>query len=229
MPDPPEPAVGDSGDGPAPGAAPVDGPSLDALRRTITEQTPLLTGPPLHESVTVRVRRVLTGADELLTLLAGDEAPADEDTHRLVRDTVARAVAWVVESVGAYQRLPAGFASGHVVAGGHAPMLVLVDDLDLLGLTVDHAYDAAHRGDRDHASRQHDVLLERFRTSARPEAVVDESGIRAEDLDEQVVGDQGLEVGGDGIPRLPVPEQPDPHPAPAAAGAGRGDQPQEDQ
>ncbi|MGC5583475.1 hypothetical protein [Ornithinimicrobium sp. W1665] len=221
MPVPPEPAVGDAGDRPT---SPV--PSVEALRRTVAEQTPLLTGPTLHDSVVVRVRRVLTSADELLELLG-------EDGDEVSRDTVSRALAWVVESVGAYERLPGRFAAGHAVTGDHAPLLALVDDLDLLGLTLDHAYDAAHRQDDRHARRQHTVLLERFDTASRPDALVGESGVAPEHLDHDVVRDKGLDVGEDGIPRLPVPEQPDPHhaptPDPVGAGVGPDDQPQEDQ
>ena len=228
MPQAPDPAE-DAGDVPSTDGTPADVPSVEALRRTVAEQEPLLTGPPLHDSVTVRVRRVLTAAAELLDLLGDDtsRSPSD-DPSLLARDTVARAVTWVVESVGAHQRLPSVFAAGHAVEGEHPPLLALVDDLDLLGLTIDHAYDAAHRGDLDHARDQHEVLRARFGTNTRPERLVDETGVRPEHVDEQVVDDHGLQVGDDGIPRLPVPEQPDPHHVPAPTGAGPDGQTQED-
>lgn len=216
MPDAPDPAL-------------LDVPSVEALRRTVAEQEPLLTGPPLHESVTVRVRRVLGAAADLLELLDEDisgrpagartTGPVD-DLDLLARDTVARAVTWVVESVGAHLRLPSRFAAGHAVEGEHPPLLALVDDLDLLGLTVDHAYDAVHRADPDHARRQREVLLTRFGTTTRPDRLVDETGVRPEHLDEQVLDDHGLQVGEDGIPRLPVPDQPDPHHETTAAAPG---------
>lgn len=241
MPDPstPAPSVpGDHRSGDDAGAADVDparAPSVDALRRAISEQTPLLTGPTLHDSVTVRVRRALTSASELLDLLdrhgglPDGDAPSVPRSPDLARDTVARTVAWLMESVGAYQRLPRSFAHGHVVRAEHAPLLALVDELDLLGLTLDHAYDAAHRDDPDHARSQHAVLLERFPTTVRPDAVVDETGIGSEHLDDRVVREEGLEVGEDGIPRLPVPEQPDPHHDRAGAPAAKDSQTQEDE
>ncbi len=180
-----------------PGGAP---PEVARLRRAIDEQARLLTGPDVSDVVAVRVRRALDSTRDLVDL-SGEEA---------VRDLAGRAVAWVAEAVGAFQRLPRDFARGHAVVGDHAPLLRVVDDLDLLGLTLDHAYDAAHREDAEALGRQLGVLVERFPAGTDAAALAETEDLDPDDLDGQVVRDHGLEVGEDGIPRLPVPEQPDP-------------------
>ena len=188
---------------PARADEPGDGwPTADQLTHTLGEQRSLLRGPAVPEVLQVRVDRVLDSTDDLLELAQGEEA----------REVASRSLAWLAESVGAFQRLPRGFARDHAAPGQVAPVLQLVDELDLLGLTLDHAYDALHRDDADALGRQLDVLAERFATVTAPADIVeDEQGVSPELLDEAVVEERGLEVGDDGIPRLPVPEQPDPH------------------
>ncbi|MFX0540019.1 hypothetical protein ACQBAT_05255 [Ornithinimicrobium sp. Y1847] len=176
-------------------------PGSQALRRAVDEQEPLLVGPALSDVLRVRIRRTVRSTRDLIDV--SDSARA--------RELAARTIAWLAESVGAYLRLPTPFAHGHSPQGGHAPVLVLVDQLDLLGLTLDHAYDAAHRGDEEELDRQLQVIVDRFATRTSPVELVEDDAISAEDLDQEVVQDQGLEVGDDGIPRVPVPEQPDPN------------------
>ena len=184
------------------GAPPDQGPPPDAehLRRALDEQADLLTGPDVSDVVRVRVRRTLDSTRDLLELSTDDA----------VREVAGRAVAWVAESVGALQRLPRVFAAAHAVVGEHAPLLRTVDQLDLLGLTLDRAYDAVHRHDAEGLDAQLAVLVERFPARTRAAALADPVGVSPDDLDASVVRDHGLEVGEDGIPRLPVPEQPDP-------------------
>ncbi|GGK68200.1 hypothetical protein [Ornithinimicrobium pekingense] len=176
-------------------------PDADHLRTSIQEQARLLTGPDVSDVVRVRVRRALHSAGDLLELSGAEPA----------RDVAARTVAWLAESVGAFQRLPHGFAGGHAVEGEPAPLLRIVDELDLLGLTLDHAYDATRRGDDAALDRQLDVLRERYAVRTSPAAVVRTAVVPPTDVDQEVVADRGLEVGADGIPRVPVPDQPDAH------------------
>lgn len=180
---------------------PSDTPDAAHLLRALDEQRHLLTGPDVSDVVRVRVRRVVDSARDLLDLSgAGAGEP--------VREVASRTVAWLAESVGAFQRLPGPFASGHAVVGDHSPLLRIVDALDLLGLTLDHAYDAAHRGDAAALERQLAVLRERYAVRTPAAAVVRTAEITPDDLDPQVVESHGLEVGADGIPRLPVPDLP---------------------
>lgn len=175
-------------------------PSVDQLRRALEEQAHLLTGPDVKDVVRVRVERALDSTRDLVR---------DADTEA-ARELAGRTIAWLAESVGEFQRLPEPFARGRALDGTNAPLLLVVDQLDLLGLTLDHAYDAAHRGDAQALQRQLDVLVDRFPARTSPAALMEDSAITDEHLDQQVVRDNGLEVGEDGIPRIPVPDQPDP-------------------
>jgi hypothetical protein len=179
-------------------------PTSRDLRRTLHEQRPLLDGPALSDVVGVRVRRGLDTTEDLL-----DAADGNACADRL-REAAARSIAWLAENVGAYLRLPSQFAHSHAVDGGHAPLLQLVDRLDLLALTLDRVYDAALRGDTSTLDAQLGLLRDTFWTHTVPAALVGESDITPDQLDDAAVERNGLEVGDDGIPRLPVPEQPDP-------------------
>lgn len=184
-------------------------PTSEDLRRTLSEQAPLLDGPALSDVVGVRVRRVLGTTGDLLD--AADGKAHDDGLREVdLREAAARAITWLAESVGAYLRLPSSFAHSHAVEGGHAPLLELVDHLDLLGLTLDRVYDAAVRDDRHTLDAQLALLRDTFSTHTAPAALVGESEITPDQLDQDTVEENGLEVGDDGIPRMPVPEQPDP-------------------
>lgn len=178
-----------------------DVPGRDALRQALAEQTPLLTATPTPDPVAVRVHRVLDTAADLLDL-------PEENCDAGVQDVVTRTLAWCVERISYYHRLPTGYAQGRPVDGGRSATLVLVDDLDLLGLTLDHAYDAAYRTDDDALNRQIAVLTDRFGSGTDPAHLV-----HTEDpiIDPETAAASGTEVGDDGIPRLPIPEQPDPN------------------
>ncbi|GAA5161447.1 hypothetical protein GCM10011366_09770 [Ornithinimicrobium tianjinense] len=151
------------------------------------------------------MRRALGATGDLLDL--ADRSPGT-DIH--AREAASTTLAWLTESVGGYLRMPRSFADGHALDGAHAPLLTLVDDLDLLGLTLDHTYDAVHRADESHLRTQLGVLRETFATRTDPRDLV-QTAISPDHIESQVVQDRGLEVGEDGIPRLPVPEQPAPH------------------
>lgn len=179
-----------------------DLPGPDALRQALREQTPLLTAPPTPEVLTVRVGRVLTSCGDLLDL---DD---DGETSAPVREIVARTLGWLAGSVAAFGRVPLGYAAGRLLDGERSTLLALVDDLDLLGLTLDHAYDAAHRGSVQDVERQLGVVTERF------PAGTDVTHLLAPEtpaVDDAAAREAGAEVGADGIPRMPIPDQPDPH------------------
>lgn len=178
-----------------------DVPDSDQLRAALAEQAPLLTEPPTPEMVAVRVHRVLGAAGDLLDL-AGERGDRPD-----VREIVARTLMWTAERVGAYHRLPAEYAEGRLLEGDRTPLLSLADDLDLLGLTLDHAYDALHREAADDLARQLRVVTDTFPSGTDVAHLVTPAEPAA---DPEVAARVGAEVGADGIPRVPVPEQPDP-------------------
>lgn len=179
----------------------TDVPERDELRAALAEQTPLLTEAPTPPLLAVRVRRVLASAGDLLDLAGrSEDDPA-------VREVVARALMWTAERVEAYNRLPGPYAEGRILEGERSALLGLVDDLDLLGLTLDHAYDAASRGAGDDLARQLSVVTDTFPSATDVAHLILATGPAT---DEQTAARVGAEVGADGIPRMPVPDQPDP-------------------
>lgn len=187
------------------GAAPLP-PTADELHQALEDHRALLSRPSLPEVVEIRVARALDSSRELLALSA--DLPA--------REVAAGSLAWLAESVGAFQRLPEHFAVAHTAPGQLSPVLTLVDGLDLLGLTLDRAYDAIARADEPALARPLEVLAQRLATRSKATELVEEAIAPVDlnldlDLDSSASAGEGLEVGGDGIPRLPVPEQPNPH------------------
>lgn len=178
-----------------------DVPDSDELRAALAEQTPLLTDAPTPPVLAVRVRRVLASAGDLLDLAR------EREDDPAAREVVARTLMWTAERVEAYNRLPGPYAEGRILEGERSALLHLVDDLDLLGLTLDHAYDATHRGAADDLARQLSVVTDTFPSATDVDHLVLATGPAT---DEETAARAGAEVGADGIPRMPVPEQPDP-------------------
>jgi hypothetical protein len=62
---------------------------------------------------------------------------------------VATATDYLPEAVGGYLRLPREWADTRPIDGGRTALMVLVDQLELLGATMDKMLDAATRSDAD--------------------------------------------------------------------------------
>ena len=62
---------------------------------------------------------------------------------------VATATDYLPEAIGAYLRLPRDWADTRPVDGSKTSLLLLIDQLDLLGATMDKISDAANRTDAD--------------------------------------------------------------------------------
>ncbi|ROS77041.1 hypothetical protein [Cellulomonas sp. PhB143] len=93
-------------------------------------------------SVTARVRRISLTVDEMVPRL--DRLGVGSDRAHTV---VATATSYLPEAVGAYLRLPRDFADTRPVDRGRTALLVLCDQLDLLGRTLDQISDAVSRQD----------------------------------------------------------------------------------
>lgn len=66
-----------------------------------------------------------------------------QDTYTVV----ATATDYLPESLAGYLQLPRDWADTRPVANGKSSLLLLIDQLDLLGLTISRMYDAANRSD----------------------------------------------------------------------------------
>jgi len=134
--------------------------------------------------------RVPTSDDLLAALgrvdqmVAGGAVPAPVASRvgrvsRTVRDTIPRlsnlgggsvqaynvmatATDYLPEAIGGYLRLPRQFADSRPVDHGKTSLMILIDQLDLLGATMDKVFDAVCRADADALVAHGRFLAEKF-------------------------------------------------------------------
>ena len=82
---------------------------------------------------------------------------------------VATATDYLPEAISAYLRLPRDWADSRPVEGGKTSLLLLIDQLDLLAVTMDSIYDAANTTDAAALIRHGKFLKERFGHDQAPE------------------------------------------------------------
>lgn len=75
---------------------------------------------------------------------------------------VATATDYLPEAIGAYLRLPRDWADSRPVENGKTALLLLIDQLDLLGATMQKIYDAANSADAAALITHGRFLQERF-------------------------------------------------------------------
>ncbi|MGC3952697.1 MAG: hypothetical protein QM804_00310 [Propionicimonas sp.] len=75
---------------------------------------------------------------------------------------VATATDYLPEAIGAYLRLPRDWADSRPVEAGKTPLMLLIDQLDLLGITMEKIYDAANRTDAEALIAHGRFLQDRF-------------------------------------------------------------------
>ncbi|GAB2485667.1 hypothetical protein GCM10027063_29420 [Promicromonospora xylanilytica] len=143
------------------------------------EQTAVIPAPPTTEqivtsvdavlerasgkapaAVTARVQRVAETVHEMAPRL--DRLGAGSQQAHTV---VATATSYLPEAVDAYLRLPRDFADRRVVDRGKTSLMILCDQLDLLGATIDKISDAVSRADAVALVAHGRFLEEKFGTS----------------------------------------------------------------
>jgi hypothetical protein len=77
---------------------------------------------------------------------------------------VATATSYLPEAVGAYLRLPRQWADSRPVSGGKTSLMVLCDQLDLLGYKMGEVFDAVCRADAEALVAHGAFLAEKFGT-----------------------------------------------------------------
>ena len=95
------------------------------------------------EAVAARVVKVTTAARDTIPRLDQLGGGGSRDGHAVM----ATVTSYLPEALGAYLRLPRSFADRRPVDRGRTSLMVLVDQLDLLGTTMDKILDAAYRSD----------------------------------------------------------------------------------
>lgn len=126
--------------------------SVDAVLARTTGKAPA--------AVTARVQRVAETVHEMVPRL--DRLGAGSQQAHTV---VATATSYLPEAVDAYLRLPRDFADRRVVDRGKTSLMILCDQLDLLGATIDKISDAVSRADAVALVAHGRFLEEKFGTS----------------------------------------------------------------
>ena len=75
---------------------------------------------------------------------------------------MATATDYLPEAIGGYLRLPRQFADSRPVDHGKTSLMILIDQLDLLGATMDKVFDAVCRADADALVAHGRFLAEKF-------------------------------------------------------------------
>ena len=78
---------------------------------------------------------------------------------------MATATSYLPEAVGGYLRLPREWADTRPVANGKTSLMVLCDQLDLLGYKMDEVYDAVCKADADALIIHGEFLKAKFASS----------------------------------------------------------------
>ncbi|MEK8225154.1 hypothetical protein NKG05_01980 [Oerskovia sp. M15] len=111
--------------------------------------------------MTARVNRIARTVDDMaprLDRLGGGSAQA--------HTVVSTATSYLPEAVGGYLRLPRDFADTRVINRGKTSLMILCDQLDLLGVTLDKISDAVSRADAAALIAHGQFLAEKFQTSS---------------------------------------------------------------
>jgi hypothetical protein len=150
---------GDAGESAEPAAPPqlATAPTADDVAIALTRVEALVGDgavPAVVRSRALRVTDLVRRALPRLGLLG----VGSYDSYAVV----ATATDYLPEAIGAYLRLPRDWADSRPVEGGKTSLLLLVDQLDLLGATMEKVYDAANRTDAEALITHGRFLQERF-------------------------------------------------------------------
>ena len=114
------------------------------------------------DAVQARVERVANTVRQTIPAARPPRRRTRVQAHAVVRT----ATSYLPEAVAAYLRLPRDFADRRPVSGGKTSLIVLCDQLDLLGSKMDDLFDAACRADADALIAHGRFLAEKFSTGA---------------------------------------------------------------
>ena len=124
---------------------------LDAFEASLDDRVPAAV-----ESRVARVAATVRATLPRLAQLGGGRYQAPP--------VMAPATSYLPEAVGAYLRLPRSWADSRPVSGGKTSLMVLCDQLDLLGYKMDQVFDAVCRADAAALVAHGQFLAEKFAT-----------------------------------------------------------------
>lgn len=114
--------------------------------------------PPMVMARLKRVTNLVRATIPRLDSLGGGSASA--------YNVMATATDYLPGAIGGYLRLPRDWADTRPVDRGKTSLLILIDQLDLLGATMDKVYDAINRADAEALVVHGRFLQEKFGTPA---------------------------------------------------------------
>lgn len=132
-------------------------PTAGDLRAALDRTEGLVDGGAVPSPVVARVRRVVGTVRDTIPRLEVIGTGSDRGYS-----VMATATDYLPEAVGGYLRLPRRFADTRPVDEGKTSLMVLVDQLDLLGATMDHVFDAVCRDDANALVAHGRFLTEKF-------------------------------------------------------------------
>ncbi|STD13166.1 Uncharacterised protein [Dermatophilus congolensis] len=141
-------------------------PSNDRLREALEATEALVNTGEVPSPVTARVLRVTTAVRDTLPRL--DALGAGSAT---VYNVMATATDYLPDAVNGYLRLPRRFADTRPVDNGRTSLMVLIDQLDLLGATMDNIFDAVYREDANALIAHGQFLADKFGHSSTTPAL----------------------------------------------------------
>lgn len=140
---------------PAPTSQDIEAALVKAERMAIEGHAPT--------PVLARVLRIITVVRAIVPRL-GNLGLDSQDAYTVV----ATATDYLPESVAGYLALPRDWADTRPVANGKSSLLLLVDQLDLLSLTISRMYDATNRMDAAALVAQGAFLDSKFGGQMKP-------------------------------------------------------------
>lgn len=132
-------------------------PTSDDLLAALESTEALVAGGVVPSPVTARVQRVTATVRDTIPRLDTLGAGSAQ-----AYSVMATATDYLPEAVGGYLRLPRRFADTRPVDHGKTALMVLVDQLDLLGATMDQVFDAVCRDDANALVAHGRFLAEKF-------------------------------------------------------------------
>ncbi len=143
----------------APSVPPAGPPTPEQIADSLSRIDEMASRAAVPPPVLSRVHRVTKRLREILPRMrnAGLDS-ADEYSM------IATATSYLPESLETYIRLPRDWADRRPIEGGKTSLLLLVDQLDLLGGTVDKMYDAVLQNDANALISHGRFLQQKFGT-----------------------------------------------------------------
>jgi hypothetical protein len=134
-------------------AAPTEADILAALDRVVA----MVAGGSVPAAVQSRVKRVADTVRQTMPRLR-NLGLGSADAYSVM----ATATDYLPEAIGGYTRLPRQWADSRPVENGKTSLMLLIDQLDLLGATMDKIFDAVVRVDADALIAHGRFLQEKF-------------------------------------------------------------------